>query len=126
MVEEFKTYLNKIGLKYTQTPQSEILMFNTNNLNYIFQWQESDPYYFRLSLPNVDSEMTNDIQRIAMELNAQYKVAKVIEMPDHHVWIIAEAFVYSFDKIEALFSRMVFLLSNVIDEYRNKKGGGGV
>ena len=84
------------------------------------------PYYFRLSLPNVDSEMTNDIQRIAMELNAQYKVAKVIEMPDHHVWIIAEAFVYSFDKIEALFSRMVFLLSNVIDEYRNKKGGGGV
>jgi hypothetical protein len=123
--EEFISYLDKNGLKYVSYNQSETLSFSLNNLNYLFQWQESDPNYFRIALPNIEnSPINNERQAIINQLIAGFKVAKAITMDDGNLWLVAETFVYSSENLEKLFARMIYLLGQIIDEYRNRVRGG--
>ena len=118
-------YLEKNGLKYALYKESETLSFSLNNLNYLFQWQERDPNYFRIALPNIEnSPIDNNRSTIVNQLIAGFKVAKAITMEDGNLWLVAETFIYSSENIESLFARMIFLLGQIIDEYRNRVRGG--
>lgn len=122
---DFISYLDKNGLKYSLYQESGFLSFSLNNLNYLFQWQERDPNYFRIALPNVEnSPVINDRLSIINQLVARYKVAKAITMNNGNLWLVAESFVYSWDNLDSLFARMISLLGQIIDEYRNKVRGG--
>ena len=125
ILEEFISYLDKNGLKYISYKESETLSFSLNNLNYLFQWQERDPNYFRFALPNIENApIGNDRLAIINELIASFKVAKAITIEGGNLWLVAETFVYSSENIESLFARMIFLLGQIIEEYRNKVRGG--
>lgn len=125
ILDDFISYLDKNGLKYVSYKESETLSFSLNNLNYLFQWQDRDPNYFRIALPNIDnSPINNDRQSIINQLIAGFKVAKAITMEDGNLWLVAETFVYSSENVESLFARMIYLLGQIIDEYRNRVRGG--
>ena len=123
--EEFISYLDKNGLKYVRYKESETLSFSLNNLNYLFQWQERDPNYFRIALPNIENlPIGNEKLTIVNQLIAGFKVAKAITMDDGNLWLVAETFVYSSENLENLFARLIFLLGQIIEEYRERVRGG--
>lgn len=125
ILDDFISYLDKNGLKYSLYKESSYLSFSLNNLNYLFQWQERDPNYFRIALPNVEnSPVGNDKLSIVNQLVARYKVAKAITMNDGNLWLVAESFVYSWDNLDSLFARMISLLGQIIDDYRSNVRGG--
>lgn len=125
LLDDFIAYLNKNGLKYVLYRDSETLSFSLNNLNYLFQWQQRDLNYFRIALPNVeDTPLDSDRTVIVNQLIAGYKVAKAITMEDGHLWLVAESFVYSSDNIDKLFARMIYLLGQIIEDYRSRLRGG--
>ena len=125
ILDDFISYLDKNGLKYVSYKESGTLSFSLNNLNYLFQWQERDPNYFRIALPNIESApISNDRMNIINQLVASFKVAKAITMEDDNLWLVAETFVYSSDNVDSLFARMIYLLGQIIDEYRNRVRGG--
>lgn len=125
ILDDFISYLDKNGLKYVSYKESGTLSFSLNNLNYLFQWQERDPNYFRIALPNIESApISNDRMNIINQLVASFKVAKAITMEDGNLWLVAETFVYSSDNVDSLFARMIYLLGQIIDEYRNRVRGG--
>lgn len=125
LLESFISYLDKNGLKYELYRESETLSFNLNNLNYLFQWQERDKNYFRIALPNIESiPVSPNKISIIDEIIDNYKVAKAIKMTDGNLWLVAESFVYSLESIDNLFARMIYLLGQIIDEYRKKVRGG--
>lgn len=123
--EEFISYLDKNGLKYVRYKESETLSFSLNNLNYLFQWQERDPNYFRIALPNIENlPISNEKLTIVNQLIAGFKVAKAITMDDGNLWLVAETLVYSSENLENLFARLIFLLGQIIEEYRERVRGG--
>ena len=123
--EEFISYLDKNGLKYVRYKESETLSFSLNKLNYLFQWQERDPNYFRIALPNIENlPISNEKLTIVNQLIAGFKVAKAITMDDGNLWLVAETFVYSSENLENLFARLIFLLGQIIEEYRERVRGG--
>lgn len=125
ILDDFISYLDKNGLKYVSYKESGTLSFSLNNLNYLFQWQERDPNYFRIALPNIESApISNDRMNFINQLVASFKVAKAITMEDGNLWLVAETFVYSSDNVDSLFARMIYLLGQIIDEYRNRVRGG--
>ena len=125
LIDDFISYLDKNGLKYVLYNESETLSFSLNNLNYLFQWQKSDMNYFRIALPNVENTpLPNERIAIVNQLVAGYKVAKAITMEDGNLWLVAETFIYSSDNIDKLFARMIYLLGQIIEDYRSRVRGG--
>lgn len=122
-----REYLNKNGIKATEAGKGRLL-FSVNNLNFIFDAIDNDPHFLRLSLPRINnqgSQIDNLYQQI-LQLNRNYKVAKIVREDDGALWIIADAFVYSLDNIESLFVRLIQALTDMIHEYRTieNKGNG--
>ena len=118
IANEFERYLKQKSLKYKFLDNSKGISFSLNGLNYLFQTQEGDSNYFRIILPNIDDNLDDSKRKIINELNTKYKVSKIIELQEERIWIVADAFVYSVEGIHELFSRMINLLDEVINNYR--------
>ena len=120
-----RDYLKKSGIKAHDVGNGR-LIFSVNNLNYIFEANENDQHFFRLSLPQINRQgvqIANIEQRI-QQLNKNYKVAKIVRDNDGSLWIIADTFVYSTDNVESLFFRLTQAMTDMINEYRTIENQG--
>lgn len=95
------------------------LTFSVNNLNFIFHSFESDPFFFRLSLPQINQKENafNLLSKEIQKLNVSFKVAKIVEMENHTLWVIADQFVFSTNKIDLLFDRLIDAMSDMIKNF---------
>jgi hypothetical protein len=123
MLSVFKNYLNSKGKDIVIQKEDETTVsFTYNELFYIFVHDKSDPYYFRLILPNVvhvQENRKNDILNKINEENTKFKVAKSTII-NENVWISVEQFVYSMERINDLFERSLILLQAYINDFREK------
>lgn len=118
LYELMREFLRKRGIVASDTERGR-LSFSVNSLNYIFEFFENDPFFFRLWLPKITNKcqaydnMSNDIQR----LNRNFKVAKIIVQENNELWIVADQFVYSTIQIDYLFERIIQAMGDMINEY---------
>lgn len=115
----FLQYLSSIDIEPMNTLKDNSVSFKRNSLNYIFEADRNDPAFFRIVLPNIDDYNASKAETIR-KLSAKFKVAKLIVV-NQQICIVAEQFVYSpLSKSSwfIMFDRIVNLLNQVIDEYR--------
>lgn len=122
MQTSFKQYLGTKGI----TPTNEIegqITFLSDGLFYIFAYDNSDPYYFRIILPNVFQIVDNksEYDSLVNELNQRFKVAKTYIVSNNTIWIAAEQFICTHEGLELLFERCIALLKFVIDYFRERQ-----
>ena len=121
MLSAFKKYLNIKGINI-QKEDDITISFTYNGLFYIFVHDKSDPYYFRLILPNV-LHVQADRHTILDKINdgnEKFKVAKSVIINDN-VWISVEQFAYSMERINDLFERSLILLQAYINDFREEQ-----
>lgn len=112
-------YLRKRGIVADVNDRNRI-SFSVNNLHYLFDVFEPDQFFFRMSLPQITSnaqavvQFSDDIQR----LNRTFKVAKIVSLENHELWIVADQFVFSTNQIDSLFERVIHAMGDMIKEYR--------
>lgn len=118
MLNAFRNYLSSSGIEYSLN--DDVISFNRNNLQYIFICENSDPYYFRLILPNVLDTNSNvdKIHRYINNINLTFKAVKLYITENNSVWISIEQFVYSSENITNLFERSITLLELVFNHFR--------
>lgn len=115
-----REYLKKSGIDAQEVGNSRI-SFSVNNLNYYFEANDSDPYFLRLALPRINRQglqIDDNIEQQISRLNRNYKVAKIIRVPDDALWIVADVFVYSIENVDSLFARLIQVLREMIGDYR--------
>ena len=118
MLNSFRNYLSSSGIEYSHN--DDVISFSRNNLQYIFICEISDPYYFRLILPNVFDANSNvdEIHRYINNINLTFKVVKLYITENNSVWISIEQFVYSSENITNLFERSITLLESVFNHFK--------
>lgn len=121
MLNSFQNFLFSINVKF-EIGNNSVISFENNGLKYMFVFDESDPFYFRLILPKF-FEVTDDnkesIYETIIRMNAEIKVAKAT-INSNYVWVSVEQFVYSRDKIEELFKRSIKVLEAFISKFRKE------
>lgn len=121
MLNLFQNFLSSINIRFDKDVNS-IISFENNGLKYMFVFDESDPFYFRLILPKF-FEVTNDNKQDTYEtinrMNAEIKVAKAI-IHNNSIWVSVEQLVYSRDKIDELFKRSISILEAFVTKFRNE------
>lgn len=121
MLTLFQSYLSSIGVNVKEGNDTTI-NFEYNGLQYLFLTDQTDPYYFRLILPNIavlSDENKSKIPQVVNSSNSKFKVAKAIILEDK-VWVSVEQFVYSKDNINELFHRALNLLGTFVTDFRNE------
>lgn len=118
MLNSFRNYLSSSGIEYSHN--DDVISFSRNNLQYIFICEISDPYYFRLILPNVFDTNSNvdEIYRYINNINLTFKAVKLYITENNSVWISIEQFVYSSENITNLFERSITLLESVFNHFK--------
>ncbi len=109
LVDKFQDYLLNQEKASINGTESSRIVFELEGLVYMFEAFENDPYYFRITLPNVyviekedDTWITNEIESLSIIL----KVARLIK--EHkHVHAVADCFVYSTTNIDSLYDRIL-------------------
>lgn len=111
-------FLKKRGI-VAEEKEHGTLTFSVNNLNFIFQTFEPDPFFFRLSLPQINQKENafNFLSKDIQKLNVSFKVAKIVEMENNTLWVIADQFVFSTNKIDLLFDRLIQAMSDMIKNF---------
>lgn len=120
MLATFKKYIDSKGIKI-QSEDETTIFFERNGLQYTFACEKSDPYYFRIILPNilkVNAENKQEILQLVNSINLKFKVAKSFIVEDKNVWISVESFVYSMSNMDELFDRIFTLYEVVLNEYK--------
>lgn len=108
-------YLSENGIEAQKADDD--VMFSVNDLNFICRFYPDDPFFIQFILPYVDERNASEMRDYLTDVNRRFKVAKMIEV-DGKPWIVAESFVYSKDKAKLLIGRLVRLLTDVYDYYR--------
>ena len=95
------------------------LYFSVNNLHFIFETFDPDPFFFRISLPqiNKNAEIVEQLSEDIQQLNMSFKGAKIVDEGRKSLWIVADQFVYSTDQIDFLFDRIIQAMTDMIKEY---------
>ena len=114
MRERLLEYLDKNNIK--GDIHKDIVSFRSDGLNFVCQFYDDDPYYFRLMLPRIDKKDSDSLQQITSSINLRFKVAKLIDVGGEP-WLVAESFVYSSENGELLIARLVRLLTDVYNYY---------
>ncbi len=116
MLQSFKQFLANKGISITEEEQR--ITFVQNDLYFLFVHEKSDPFYFRLILPNIYKIENNKdkYEKFINDLNKRVKVAKTSISDDNMIWSAVEQFVYSMENVEQLFERSVALLEIMMKE----------
>lgn len=120
MINEVLDILVGMGI----TPQkvsSNLLRFETEGLNFVFQGDlAEDPGYYRLMLPDIESELDNmpNIYEKAVNISSSYKVGKCIII-DGKVWLTVEGFANDTKSVTFSVARLISVLKDMINAYRN-------
>lgn len=120
MLTVFKKYIDSKGFKILNEDETTI-SFERNGLQYTFVYEKSDPYYFRVILPNilkVNTENEQEILQLVNSINLKFKVAKSVIVEKENVWISIESFVYSMNNMDEFFDRIFVLYEVVLNEYK--------
>lgn len=122
MLKEFNRYLSTLSGVSEIKIEDNGIFFKYNNLSFLFVIDESDPYYIRLILPNIiiiDESNRDRLNKLIDKYNVDFKAIKAIKFKNN-IWLVIEQFVYSRERISDLFERMINLLVNVINIFRNE------
>lgn len=111
-------YLKENGIEGKDV--DNLVLFEVNGLHFICQFFPEDAYYLRLMLPQIENVDVKGVRDIIAELNARFKVAKIIEV-NNNPWIVGECFVYSTQNGVMLIGRLVKLLTDVFNAYMDKR-----
>lgn len=96
------------------------LTFRYNNLIFIFEYFEGDPYFYRLALPGIfeiNDSYSQWIYKKIDEYGFKFKVARLVKN-NNEIWAIADTFVYSDDNINQLFKRTISCLISIYNELK--------
>lgn len=122
MLKLFKDYLNSNNISIKGEEEISVF-FNYSDLNYLFVFDENDPFYFRLILPNIMSmneDNSEKIYKVINSTNLKFKVVKTTISGNNNIWISIESFVYSKENIDELFKRSMELLKSAILDFREE------
>lgn len=125
MYNEFYKYLAASNISVKYKDESSI-SFENKEINYLFVYDKSDPFYIRLVLPRIIdvSDFNTDIHAMINDYNTKYKAIKLTIVNDS-LWLSIEQFVYSKDKLADLFARMISILEivflNIKEDYLKHK-----
>ena len=120
MLKKKKKFLSILGTTFTVENGS--ISFKYNGLQYLFISETSDPYYFRLILPNigeVNSGNETQMSQVVNQMNLEIKAAKAT-ISNNRIWVSIEQFVYSKDNQYELFRRSITVLEASINIFRQK------
>lgn len=120
MLDIFQKFLSILGTTFTV--ENDSISFQYNGLQYLFISETSDPYYFRLILPNigeVNSGNETQMSQVVNQMNLEIKAAKVT-ISNNRIWVSIEQFVYSKDNQYELFRRSITVLEASINIFRQK------
>lgn len=127
MIQTFQNYLTNRGIASTFLDQAQTLLsFQQNDINFLFSYRRrQDPTYVRIMIPNIGTLDTDDNQELIRicQLTSEYKVGKFILEEDNQIWIVAEAFLYIQSDHVRLFDRLLSVLTDMLNEYRNRTHG---
>jgi len=121
MLKSFKEYLKSNSVNISGEDKITV-SFEYGDLKYLFVFDDSDPFYFRLILPNiasVENDNTQKIYEVVNSINVNYKVVKATVF-NNNVWISVEEFVYSKENINELFKRSIELLKTIIANFKEE------
>lgn len=129
LYQVMRDFLKKSGIETNEVGNGRLL-FSVNGLNFIFETNDNDPHFLRLTLPQINRQgvLLDNLEKQIHQLNRNYKVVKIVRQTDDSLWIYADAFVYSIDNVESLFVRLTRALTDMINEYRiiENNGNGNV
>lgn len=120
MLDIFQKFLSILGTTFTV--ENDSISFQYNGLQYLFISETSDPYYFRLILPNigeVNSGNETQMSQVVNQMNLEIKAAKAT-ISNNRIWVSIEQFVYSKDNQYELFRRSITVLEASINIFRQK------
>lgn len=122
MINELVQFLNSQDIEsHYLNDEHTVLGFSTQGANFMFSYDASnDPTYISMIIPNIDRipNPTPDILGKLFRLTASYKVGKVTIEKEENVWLIADCFVYSRSNLEALVGRLISVLLDMLNDYR--------
>jgi hypothetical protein len=121
MLNSFQSYLSSRNVRF-DIRSNTVISFENNSYNYMFVFDESDPFYFRLILPNVfnvTEANKQDMYETINRMNTEIKAAKATII-NNAVWVSIEQFVYSRDKIDELFNRAISVLEAFVNRFRSE------
>lgn len=127
MIQTFQNYLSNRGITSRILDQSQTLLaFQQNNINFLLSYQRNqDPFFIRIMIPNIGICNTgNALEMLKLcQLTSQYKVGKFVIEENNQIWIVAEAFLYIQSDHVRLFDRLLSVLTDMFNEYRNSSHG---
>ena len=122
MLNEFRNYLKSTPDVEISKEDNNTISFSYKSYHLLFIYDSTDPYYFRLILPNIINlkDLKKDIGDIVNDYNSKFKVSKMTVVDNNSLWISVEQFVYTKDKVNELFDRLVNLIVVVADNFRRE------
>lgn len=125
IIHKFQKYLNGKGIQYSFVGTNQtLLQFSCYEINYLFEYDsEADPSFVRILVPRVkqiEADKEN-LQELHI-LTRNYKVGKAF-LVNGQVWFSADAFVYGNADCESLFERLLLVLRDMFEEYKEKNHG---
>ena len=120
MFNEFYKYLSSSTDFSIKSKDESSISFMYKGLNYLFVYDQGDPFYIRLMLPNIISvtDFKGDIHEMINDYNSKYKAIK-LTIVNNTIWLSIEQFVYSKERIADFFTRIIAILETVISSLRN-------
>lgn len=127
LLNTFQNYLSSNNIKSTVTPINEeetAIMFEKDSLNYVFLYNSTDKYYFRLILPSIaiitETDNKDRHYNIINDVNNLFKAVKVIMFDNGQIWANVEQYVFSYENVNYIFERALKSLKDATIYYHQE------
>lgn len=119
---EYQNLLARIGLAVETVPSNPgSFIVRRGNLNYIFEHNGDDPYYFRFVLPGVANvgDLQTRADDVINEFNVMFKVSKIIRQGTQY-HIVAEQYVFDYSTIELVIRQLLPIMAQEIGQFHQR------
>ena len=119
---EYQNLLVRIGLTVEAVPSnSGSLVVRDSGLNYIFEHNGDDPYYFRFVLPGVANveDLQDRVDEVVNDFNIMFKVSKIIRQGTQY-HIVAEQYVFDFSTVELVVRQIMPIMAQEIRQFHQR------
>lgn len=120
VINLIKQYISSQDKFLVEKEESLNITFKYNDLYFILEYSEDDPYYYRLYLPGIFEIRDPFFKWIDEKIDEyafKFKVARLVKN-GLNLWAIADAFVYSTDNTDQLFERTLSCLLTIYNELK--------
>ena len=119
--KKYSDYLSEKDL-FSKIDSDGDVQFKIESRTYFIEVDESDPYFFRLVLPNIwpiESEVERAQVLKAIDIaNSKVKVAKIHIVRDD-IWVGVEDFMADPDDYESYFDRSLKMIGQCVDYFKD-------